>query len=545
MQPNNLTALDFDDIKSSIKTYLRTRSEFSDYDFEGSGLSYLIDTLAYNTYYSAFNANMSMNEAFLPSATLRDNIVNIAKLLNYVPRSITCSKACLKLHVQTSQTNGAYPSSITLSKGPVASGGNFIWNILSDTTVEVNTTSGIAEFDNLMINEGTIVDFEYTVSSFENQNYIVPAEEADINTLVVTVKPNEASTTSDLYNLVDTVTNLTAATRVYFISEGEDQRYEILMGDGVLGKKVDNNTRIEVSYLTTSGPDSNGVKSFIFSGVVENPNGVSPNAFDVVVSSLGDAKSLEGGVLLMTPLRDASGDYFAMAQGPISIGGFNIETQTGEKVRQNVALVGRVPNGAILEKKVKTNNFDPSEPLRFILKSPDVTTATNFANVINTSQNNQIANALDPSLIEITYPEDVQSSWAAMQFIAGIETLIVETGNKARVVINERSGTVVVGGNVVLDEVMISHGSISIHTKVTPLVSQPEAFAEGETVVAEQTTTEVAVEETGTIGVIPGTTSVSELAVALSDLGVKPRDIIAIFQAIKETGALQADLVII
>ena len=234
-----------------------------------------------------------------------------------------------------------------------------------------------------------------------------------------------------------------------------------------------------------------------------------------------------------------------MAQGPISTGGFNIETQTGEKVRQNVALVGRVPNGAILEKQVKSNNFDPSEPLRFILKSPDVTTATNFANAINLNQNIEIATAIDPSLIEINYPEDVQSSWAAMQFIAGIEILTVETGNKARVVINERSGTVVVGGNVILDEVMISHGSISIHTKVTPLVSQPEAFADGETVVAEQTTTEVDIEEEGTIGVIPGTTSVSELAVALSDLGVKPRDIIAIFQAIKETGALQADLVII
>ena len=267
--------------------------------------------------------------------------------------------------------------------------------------------------------------------------------------------------------------------------------------------------------------------------------------FDVVVSSLGDAKSLEGGVLLMTPLRDAGGDYFAMAQGAVSISGFNIETATGEKVRQNVALVGRVPNGAILEKKVKSNNFDPTEPLRFILKAPDVTTATNFANAINTAQNNQIATALDPSLIEIAYPGDVQNSWDAMQFVAGIETIIVETGNKARVVINERSGTVVVGGNVVLDEVMISHGSISIHTKVTPLVSQPEAFSEGETVSTEQTTTEVNIEETGTIGVIPGTTSVSELAVALSDLGVKPRDIIAIFQAIKETGALQADLVIL
>ena len=267
--------------------------------------------------------------------------------------------------------------------------------------------------------------------------------------------------------------------------------------------------------------------------------------FDVVVSSLGDAKSLEGGVLLMTPLRDSGGNYYAIAQGAVSISGFNIETATGEKVRQNVALVGRVPNGAILEKKVKANNFDPSEPLRFILKAPDITTATNFANAINTSQNNQIATALDPSLIEITYPGDVQNSWDAMQFVAGIETIIVETGNKARVVINERSGTVVVGGNVVLDEVMISHGSVSIHTKVTPLVSQPEAFAEGETIVAEQTTTEVDIEETGTIGVIPGTTSVSELAIALSDLGVKPRDIISIFQAIKETGALQADLIIL
>ena len=285
MQPNNLTALDFDDIKSSIKTYLRTRSEFSDYDFEGSGLSYLIDTLAYNTYYSAFNANMSMNEAFLPSATLRDNIVNVAKLLNYVPRSITCSKACLKLHVQTSQTNGAYPSSITLSKGPVASGGNFIWNILSDTTVEVNTTSGIAEFDNLMINEGTIVDFEYTVSSFENQNYIVPAEDADINTLVVTVKPNEASTTSDLYNLVDTVTNLTAATRVYFISEGEDQRYEIRFGDDSVGRKLKDGEIIGLEYLVTSGSEANEVQKFTFIGSLTDSLGIKPPNGNVTLAT--------------------------------------------------------------------------------------------------------------------------------------------------------------------------------------------------------------------------------------------------------------------
>tara|TARA_B100001029_G_scaffold24360_1_gene17005 strand:+ start:7980 stop:10010 length:2031 start_codon:yes stop_codon:yes gene_type:complete len=285
MQPNNLTALDFEDIKSSIKTYLRTRNEFSDYDFEGSGLSYLIDTLAYNTYYSAFNANMSMNEAFLPSATLRDNIVNIAKLLNYVPRSITCSKGCLHLEVQTSQTNGAYPSSLTLSKGPVASGGNYIWNVLADTTVEVNTTTGIAIFDNLMIREGSIVDFSYTVSSFESQNYIVPAEDADIDTLTVTVKPNEASTTSDLYNLVDTVTNLTASTRVYFIAEGEDQRYEIRFGDDSVGRKLKDGEIINLEYLVTSGQEANEVQKFTFIGSLNDSLGITPPNGDVTLTT--------------------------------------------------------------------------------------------------------------------------------------------------------------------------------------------------------------------------------------------------------------------
>ena len=147
MQPNNLTALDFEDIKSSIKSYLRTRNEFTDYDFDGSSLSYLIDILAYNTYYTAFNANMALNETFLTSATVRDNIVNIAKLLNYVPKSITSSKGCVKLTLQTTQINGEFPTSLTLSKGAVCTGGNYIWNILTDLTTSVDATTGIAEFD--------------------------------------------------------------------------------------------------------------------------------------------------------------------------------------------------------------------------------------------------------------------------------------------------------------------------------------------------------------------------------------------------------------
>ena len=238
MQPNNLTALDFEDIKASIKSYLRTRNEFTDYDFDGSSLAYLIDTLAYNSYYSAFNANMAMNEAFLPSATVRDNVVNVAKLLNYVPRSITSSRACLKLVVQTSQTAGAYPSSVTLRKGAIATGGNYIFNILQDITASVSATTGIATFDNVMVMEGSIVTFQYVVNTFATQVYKIPSEDADVSTLSVRVKPNESSTTSDLYSLTDTITDLTSTTRAFFLSEGEDMRYEVKFGDDTAGRAL-------------------------------------------------------------------------------------------------------------------------------------------------------------------------------------------------------------------------------------------------------------------------------------------------------------------
>lgn len=284
MQPNNLTALDFEDIKSSIKSYLRTRSEFSDYDFEGSSLSYLIDTLAYNTYYTAFNANMSMNEAFLPSATIRDNVINIAKLLNYVPRSITASQACLKFEVQTAQTNGSYPTSITLGKGAVASGGNFVFNILESRTTNVDRTTGIAEFDNVLVREGSIVSFSYIVNTFSSQIYKIPSEDADISTLSVRVKPNESSTTSDLYSLTDTVTDLTSTTRAYFLSEGEDMRYEVKFGDGTSGRSVTDGEVVVLEYLVTSGAEANEISAFAFTGTLTDTNSVSYAAADVTVT---------------------------------------------------------------------------------------------------------------------------------------------------------------------------------------------------------------------------------------------------------------------
>ncbi len=275
MQPNNLTALDFEDIKSSIKSYLRTRSEFSDYDFDGSSLSYLIDLLAYNTYYTSFNANMALNEAFLPSATVRDNVVNIAKLLNYVPTSITASKSCLYLSIQTTQVNGAYPTSVTLSKGAVATGGNYIWNILSDITVSVNQTTGIATFDNVTIYEGNLVTFSYVVNTFGKQTYKIPSEDADISTLSVKVRPNESSTQFDLYSRAITVSTVTPTTRAYFLSETEDMRYEIRFGDDSVGRSVKDGEVIDLEYLVTSGTEANEIARFNFIGKINDNLGQS------------------------------------------------------------------------------------------------------------------------------------------------------------------------------------------------------------------------------------------------------------------------------
>ena len=293
MQPNNLTALDFEDIKASIKSYLRTRTEFSDYDFDGSALSYLIDTLAYNTYYTSFNANMALNEAFLPSSTVRDNIVKVAKLLNYTPKSILCSRACLNVQFQTTAVNGFFPSSVTLPRGPVATGGNYIWNVIDDVTAEVNTSTGIAEFDDLEIYEGSLIEFNYLVNTFANQRYIIQSQDADISTLTVRVKPNETSTNSDLYSRVDNITQLNATTRAYFISETDDMRYEIKFGDDSVGRSVKDGEVISLRYMVTDGKDANGVQTFSFIGntIDSNGNVYSPSAVDVIVKSksvLGD-----------------------------------------------------------------------------------------------------------------------------------------------------------------------------------------------------------------------------------------------------------------
>ncbi len=286
------------------------------------------------------------------------------------------------------------------------------------------------------------------------------------------------------------------------------------------------------------------------------PFGRIGTLFDVTVSSLGDATSLEGGVLLMSPLLAADNKIYAMAQGPVSIGGYNLESEAGERVRKNHALVGRIPNGAMLEDVPTAQKFDLNKPMRLILTEPDYMTANRVADEINTvlssaqsrsrgSDPEKLALPVNAGVIEVNWPSAVQTQNDVVSFIATIETLRVEPDVDARVVINERTGTIVAGGNVKIGEVMISHGNLTIHVKRRPVISQPQAaFSNtGKTVVEYVTETTVS-EDDAQVAVIPTTTTVSDLAQALNELALRPRDIIAIFQAIKQAGALNARLII-
>ena len=285
MPYTQVSNLDFEQIKVSLKEYMRSQSDFTDYDFEGSALATLIDTLAYNTYYTAFNTNMVVNELFIDSATLRDNVVAIAKQLGYRPKSATAPTAYVSFTIN--YTNATTDKELILQPGTgfVASYDNNIYSYIVNDAVTGQVVNNVATFENVEIKEGTRLVNTFTINSaIKSQRFILDNQDIDTNTIRVQVYPGGGSF-SEEYKLADNILGVDGTSKVFFLDEIEDQRYEILMGDGVLGKKVENNSRIEVSYLTTSGPESNGVKTFVFTGVVQNPNGVSPNAFTTTITS--------------------------------------------------------------------------------------------------------------------------------------------------------------------------------------------------------------------------------------------------------------------
>lgn len=278
--------LDFEDIKVALKEYIRAQSDFTDYDFDGSVLSTLIDTLAYNTYYTAFNANLVVNELFIDSATLRDNVVAIAKQLGYRPKGITSPTAYISFNVSYGAPTTDTELLLKKGTGFISSFDNNIYQYITLEDVTGQVVNNVATFDNVEVREGTQILNTFTVNtSLKSQRFVLDNSNIDTNTIRVKVFPS-GSNFNESYLVADNILNVDSTSKIFFIEEIEDDRYEILLGDGVLGKKVDNGSRVEVSYITTSGPESNGVRTFVFSGVIENPNGVSPNAFSTSITNV-------------------------------------------------------------------------------------------------------------------------------------------------------------------------------------------------------------------------------------------------------------------
>jgi flagellar P-ring protein precursor FlgI len=260
---------------------------------------------------------------------------------------------------------------------------------------------------------------------------------------------------------------------------------------------------------------------------------------DVTLSSIGSAKSIQGGILLITPLKAADGHIYAVAQGPISIGGYNI-ARGGTGVRKNHPTVGRIPNGALVEKEVPFN-FISQRYFTLVMYQSDFTTTQRVVNTINKSFGD-VSAAVDSRTVKIMIPDKYTRQKVLMASM--LENLVVEPDSKAKVVVNERTGTIVFGENVKISKVALAHGNITVTIKTTYDVSQPPPLSRGETVVTEEKKVGVT-EEEARFTIMEHTPTISEVVKTLNSLGATPRDIIAILQAMKSAGALQGELQVI
>ena len=270
MPYTQVSNLDYIDIKTALKDYLRANSDFTSYDFEGSALSHILDVLAYNTYYTAFNTNMVVNELFLDSATLRDNVVRIAKQLGYTPKSVTAPQTEISFQVNF---NGSYPNFVTLKAGTgfQATFDDTPYRFVTLQDQKVNVNSGVANFYNVEVREGSLIRNSYTVdTSLENQRFILDNANVDTNTIEVRIYQSENSTSFQLYQQESDILDVDQYSKVFFVDETEDERYEVLFGDGVFGRALENGEFVEIQYLISNGTAANDVQNFTFSGVLED-----------------------------------------------------------------------------------------------------------------------------------------------------------------------------------------------------------------------------------------------------------------------------------
>tara|TARA_B100000945_G_scaffold304695_1_gene290475 strand:+ start:1123 stop:2928 length:1806 start_codon:yes stop_codon:yes gene_type:complete len=295
MPYTQLANLDFKDIKSSLKDYLRAETDFTDYDFEGSTLSQLLDVLAYNTYYTSFNTNMVVNELFLDSASLRDNVVSLAKQLGYTPKSITASTARLNFNVNI--PNNA-PDYVLLKAGTgfLTNFDDTNYQFVATKDFKAEVANGVAQFEDIEIIEGTLITTRNPFSTAQKgQRFKIENSKADVNTLTIKVYNNSNSTDFEEWKKADNILDpaVNADSLIYFVNEIEDESYEIIFGDGVLGKSLDNGNVVEMSYVVTHGKDVNGAKTFTFGGVLDDGGGTLTVPFSI--SGITTLQKAEGG----------------------------------------------------------------------------------------------------------------------------------------------------------------------------------------------------------------------------------------------------------
>jgi len=283
------TNLDFDQIRVSIKDYLRANSNFTDFDFEGSNFSILIDTLAYNTYITAFNSNMIANESFLDSATLRENVIALARSIGYVPKSRTAASAI----VSFTATPKSSTSILTLQSGLVCTGSasesSFVFSIPDNVTASVK--NGVATFENLTIKQGTFLKKQFTVDISLNQKFILNNSYIDTSTIRVYVKGPSDSGLGKPYKLVDNIFEISSKSEIYLIQEIKDEKYELLFGDGIFGKKLENNSIITVTYIVTDGKEGNGASVFDFSGSFKNESDSIEVCESIIISTIQSSQN--------------------------------------------------------------------------------------------------------------------------------------------------------------------------------------------------------------------------------------------------------------
>jgi len=283
MALQQFTNLNFEDIKSSIKDYLRENSSFSDMDFEGSNLSVIINLLAYNSYTTAYNSNMIVNETFIDSATLRENVVSLARNIGYVPRSKTAAKMLVDYSMTGITTTS---TTVVLQPGVIANGSvsnvNYIFSIPEKVTGTASEGEAVGTVE---IYQGQYLKSSFIINDSQpNQRFIIPNNGVDTSTIRVKVKENNASTTATEYKLVDNIVGVTSTSNIYLIQETTDEKYEVLFGDGIFGAKLDNGNVIDISYIKTEGKNGNGVSRVSFAGVIENEDGATETNVDTTVS---------------------------------------------------------------------------------------------------------------------------------------------------------------------------------------------------------------------------------------------------------------------